>query len=296
MRFLILGASGFIGRHLRAAAVRKEHAVLGTQARSHLPDLLQFELGRDRILERVPRSFLEDDFPCHVIHATGFGGPDDCARHLDLSRLVNVDAVRQVREDLSAFAVRHVYLSSSYVFDGRSGGYRERDQCQPICEYGRQKLDVESYLLDSAPRSLVLRLDKVVGTDPEERHLLSDWRRLLVEGRPIRCWSGQTLCPILVDDVAAAIVEACRQGLTGVFHAAGSETLDRLSFARRFQQATGLAGKVVEAAEESFGFADRRPLRCDLNGRALRAVIGFAPTPLGEILEEFTERARSSTK
>jgi dTDP-4-dehydrorhamnose reductase len=283
MRFLILGASGFVGRHLWKLLTDRQCEVLGTQSRTSSPQLARFDLAQDRILNSVPNDFFAGG-DCFVVHAAGFGSPDQCARQQARSRLVNVQAVQQMVEDLAPFSVRHIYLSSSYVFDGKTGRYRECDPCHAICEYGRQKIEMERYLLDRAANVLILRLDKVVGDDPGERHLFAEWNNQLEQGQHIRCIREQTLSPIHVDDVATFVWEACRKELRGVFHVSGTERLERAALARQFQQAISQPGRILEEDAENFHFADPRPLHSDLDGRALREATGFQPLSVQQIL------------
>jgi dTDP-4-dehydrorhamnose reductase len=286
MRFLILGASGFLGGHLWKLFTERQCEVVGTQSRTLSPQLVHFNLAQDRVLNSVPKGFFTGE-NCCVVHAAGFGSPDQCARQQELSRLVNVQAVQQVVEDLAPFSVRHIYLSSSYVFDGQTGRYRECDPCQAICEYGRQKVDMERYLLDRAHTALILRLDKVVGEDPGERHLFAEWYNHLKQGRQIRCIREQTLSPVDVNDVAMFVWEACRKELHGVFHVSGTERVERAALAYQFQQAISQPGSIIEEDAENFLFADPRPLHSDLDGRALREATGFQPLSVQQMLERF---------
>lgn len=96
------------------------------------------------------------------------------------------------------------------------------------------------------------------------------------------------MSPILVDDVGRAIVAVCQRPLTGLIHLSGVEVLERMELARRFQQAMGLPGTIATASEESFHFADPRPVRCHLDGRAFRESTGFQPTSLPKILHDFS--------
>jgi dTDP-4-dehydrorhamnose reductase len=66
-------------------------------------------------------------------------------------------------------------------------------------------------------------------------------------------------CPVQVDDLAAALVELCRQEVAGPLHVAGPEAVSRWEFAAL------VAGRPVAGAPAPPG----RPLDCRLDcGRA----------------------------
>jgi dTDP-4-dehydrorhamnose reductase len=270
MRFLVIGASGFIGRHLMRYAAPQGCKARGTHSGRRPLPMPKLQLGQDRVLDCVDRSFLEGEHPCGVVYATTFGPIDDCCRNPQESRLVNVEAVLQVMTDLRRTNVRHIFLSTSAVFDGKQGGYAEGAACNPLNLYATQKRDVELWLNEHLPEALVLRIDKVVGTDPIDEHLFSQWRRLAAHGQPIRCVENMVFSPTLVDDVARGIVEACRRGLSGLYHLAPDQSHSRESLARLFIEQMDAESQVVVEPAARFDFAEPRPLRTDLDGSRFR--------------------------
>ena len=78
MKFLIVGASGFLGRHVLARASSLGHETVGTQCRSQRPALVTFDLLRGRISERVSPSFLGGDGPIFGVIAATISPIDRC--------------------------------------------------------------------------------------------------------------------------------------------------------------------------------------------------------------------------
>lgn len=289
-RFLVIGASGFIGshvwRHIRASG----YTVLGTQAHSRRAELTVFRLGVDRIRDCVPAEFWQTDETQVAVHCAAYSAMDRCRLEREASRRVNVDATVGLMEDLDQRGFRQVYLSTSYVFDGERGDYSETDDCAPISEYGRQKRDVENWMNAQLPRALILRLDKTVGADPRERHLFSEWWALVEAGRPIACIANQFFAPTLVTDVARGVLLACDRHLEGLYHVANPQGYYRDQLAREFLRTVRRSVPVDAKAQAEFGFADRRPQRTTLNSDRFRQAAQLEFTPMQQTLQRFADQ------
>src|SRR6059058_6123099 len=114
MRWLLLGATGLVGTHLRAALGGRD--VVMTSHRAQLPGSVPLDLTDHAAVTRVIQEARPD--------------------------VINVDAVRYLA-NAAPYALLVVF-SSEYVFDGSAGTYAEDDLVTPINEYGRQKVAVEA--------------------------------------------------------------------------------------------------------------------------------------------------------
>ena len=61
MHLLIIGASGFVGKHVLYEAIKRGHWVLGTQKSTKHPKFLLFDQINDSIADCVPSSFIKSD-------------------------------------------------------------------------------------------------------------------------------------------------------------------------------------------------------------------------------------------
>ncbi len=291
MRFLVVGASGFVGRHLLAHLGNLGYLTVGTQSR---PDpqgrLVHFQLLEHRLQDRLDRSFFETDEPRLGILCVASRSPDSYVTHGDSAWKINVDFTKLLIQDLCRLGIRPVFLSSNYVFDGTRGNLDEDAPCNPINHYGRAKCQIEAFLQAEVPQALVTRLDKVVGDDPGEQHLFTQWCQLMESGRPIECIAGQMLAPIWVNDVARAIVTSCQLGLQGVYHLAGPESYLRDELVRRFAGALGVDVKVMVKPLAAFGLLEKRPLRGHLDSSRFRQRSGMAFTSMSEVFRSFCQQ------
>jgi dTDP-4-dehydrorhamnose reductase len=296
VKFLVVGGSGFLGRHLRAEIARRGYAVVGTTTRPDPPPgLVRFDLSTDRITATVPRLFFVGE-SVRVILAACVTPMDRCRTEREYADRVNVVGMLRLIDDVAALGARVAFVSSSYVFDGTEGGATEDRPHAPTSSYGEHKSVVDRYVARDYPDSLVVRLDKAIGDDPAERHLFSEWWETASAGRAVACIAGQVFTPTLVDDAARGIVAACELGLRGVYHLAAPEVFVRDQLARQFFRVMGVPAVVVARPQAEFGFADPRPQNSTLDATRLVAATGLRFTPIAAVMERFRTRLRATRR
>lgn len=306
MRFLIIGASGFLGSYTLNYAKSKGYEVVGTYSGSGKSneesrkknkwELVKFNLLEDNIRNCVKPSFFKGKEVVYGVICAALRQIDVCANEKGASYKINVENTTRLIKDLKKLGAKPVYISSSFVFDGKQGNYSEDDKRNPVCEYGRQKVLVEDFIAREAPESFVIRPDKIVGSNPLEEHLFSEWHKLLQEGKTIECIKGQLFSPTLVDDVAKAIVIGCKKNLKGVYHVANPEHCTREELARQFAKALGKEkeARIVSKPLSYFKFSDPRPLRTYLNSSKFISATGMKFTTMQEAFNRFINRTKLS--
>ncbi len=291
MRFLIVGASGFIGQHLLAHVQSLGLEVVGTQSQTRFPGLVKFDLLKDRITDCVDRSFLEQPGPLVVVICACISLQDRCFAERELTHKVNVEQTIRLIDDVRVFGAKIVFFSTSYVFDGSLGYYTEEHPLSPINEYSRQKIEVERYLQANESEALIFRLDKNVGDRPNERHQLAEWYELLLADQPIICIEGQLLSPTYVGDTVHAVMAGCQKKLGGLFHLANSEFFYRDELARQFCYAAGKEPRVICRPLKDFNFLDGRATKSYLDGSKFANASGLRFTPMREVFRRFFQNA-----
>jgi dTDP-4-dehydrorhamnose reductase len=295
MKFLVIGASGFVGGHVLRHCQAAGYPVIGTQTSTRRPNLVKFDLQQDRIADCLTPSFCAAEGRAFAVICAGIHQVDRCVRERELSHYINVINTIQLLWDLDLLKITPVFFSSGFVFDGADGNYSEDAAPCPINEYGRQKVVVEKFMRDKLPNALVMRLDKVIGDDPDESHPFTEWHAAATARRPVVCIKGQVFSPTLVTDVARAVVLACERGLSGVYNVANPEYFGRADLAREFLRALDCTVEVIEQSQESLGFSDLRPLKTYLNSSKFSHATGLRFSPVSEAIQEFLARTRRPT-
>lgn len=291
MRFIFIGASGFVGRHALRLAREAGHEAIGTQSAPRSPDLVKFNLLEDRAEPVLGPHLRSTTGATWGVVCASIRQIDQCFREKDVTRQVNVVKTIELINDFLRLGVRPVFLSTSYVFDGAKGCYAEKDAHSACCEYGRQKAEVESYLAQHHPEVLVLRLDKIVGDSPAEEHLFSEWLTWVRQGKPITCISGQVMSPTLAQDIGRALLAACGKNLKGLYNTANPASFSREELAAEFLAVTGLKAEIVSKPQSAFHFDDPRPSNTSLDSSRFIRETGLRFTPMKDVLTGFARKA-----
>jgi dTDP-4-dehydrorhamnose reductase len=166
----IIGASGYIGRHLWAAYNKEFAGSLGTSFSSANPSLNFFDIRQPDI---KPLRLEEQGYESVIITAAK---PNIayCQDHRDEAYAVNVTGTLESIRQLGRTRLQTIFLSSDYVFKGTTGNYQDNAPTEPTTEYGRQKVLVEQAIPSLTDNFLILRIGKIYGVEKGDRTILDE--------------------------------------------------------------------------------------------------------------------------
>jgi len=273
-RLLISGASGFVGGHIMAAA-RSEWDVWATY-RTHpftFPDvaILSLDLDdHDAIDEAVERIR-----PHAIVHCAAWSDLDGCQADPDTAYRVNAEASQRIAELASAAGCRLVYTSTDMVFDGERGMYNEQDQTHPINVYGETKLAGESCIRKACPDSVIARLALVYGKPVTGSNSFSEKALARLQaGQEMTLFTDQFRTPVLVNELAQALLELAVSDFSGLIHLGGSERIDRYAFGLRLAELRGLpATRLRPVSARDYPQAAPRPVDVSLDNTLARSLL-----------------------
>jgi dTDP-4-dehydrorhamnose reductase len=229
---LVTGGTGYLGGELLRAA---GGGVATTHLRSE-PDAptgvawqrldVRDRAAVDALFERLQ--------PAAVIHsAYRQDGPG--------ARETNVGGSANVAAAAAGAGARLIHLSTDLVFDGASSApYTESDPPNPLGDYGQSKLDAERSVLAAHPGALVARTSLMVGgAEPgrQEKAVLAAARG----ESELTFFDDELRSPVLVGDLAVALLELVARDDSGVLHMGGPEALSRYELARLVASAHGVS-------------------------------------------------------
>jgi len=192
MRVAVLGASGFIGRHVCVELERQQYEVVPVQRAT------------------VDYAGLDAAACIHLAEPSVLTDP--------ATSIANVERARRV---LAAPFRRVVYVSSGGVYgDHATTPRRETDATTASNLYIAAKLEVEGLMRGDA-RCAIARLGNVYGVGMSSKNVLSEIRAQLDNPGPVRL---RSLAPIRdyvhVGDVARALVDLVSSPLFGIVNIA----------------------------------------------------------------------------
>lgn len=280
-RSLVLGASGFVGRHLLGELGSGK--ALGTFHNAPLAGAIRFDALNDDI-----RPLLDEYGPfrrAYILLAES--RIDRCAAAPAATYSLNVECVKRAINALHGRNILPVFASTDCVFDGLRGAYAETDAANPILTYGRQKREVERYLESSGAPFIIARLSKVVDSDPAGSGMLGEWVRAIRDGKESVCAVDQQFSPIDAPDVCRALIALGGGAPSGVYHVGGPRPWSRARLFEALVEAIRRHATVTPVMRRCGindlpGFLERRPLDISMCSDRLEQSVGIKPRDLVE--------------
>jgi dTDP-4-dehydrorhamnose reductase len=280
VKVLITGASGQVGQALLAAAPAELEITATTREQLDISD------------GQAVRALVARVRPDVIINAAAYTAVDRAESEPDLATAVNAAGPGHLAEAaLRIPRCRLLHISTDYVFNGRADRpYRPDDEPDPLCVYGRSKLEGEKAVLAVLPeRAAVLRTAWVYA--PRGRNFVLTMLRLMRERASVRVVADQKGAPTAALSIASALYcLASQPSLNGVFHwtDAGSATWYDFACAiaeegARLELTNGPV-TVTPITTAEYPTAAHRPANSvlDLSGSIAR--LGMTPLPWRERL------------
>jgi dTDP-4-dehydrorhamnose reductase len=284
-RVFIIGAGGRMGAALARRYARSREVIGWKRA-----DCDVLDPGRARDAARA------QDFST-LIYTAGITSVDYCEEHPDESRLTNTDTPRVLAEVCAEKGARFIHISTDYVFDGRDPAPRkETDEPNPICVYGRSKLEGERAVLAVSPEFLIIRVSWLFGHDKPAFPDMILQRAM--ESDRVDAISDKVSCPTYSEDLAQwiepmlddpryhGLLHLCNSG-SSTWQAYGQATLDlaaRLGAKLKARTVEGVSRKSFPA------FKAERPEFTAFDTTKYQQLSGITPRPWQEALEAYLRK------
>lgn len=236
MRTLILGASGLIGGNLfRLLKAERKWPVTGTYFSYPANDCVFF----NTLNFKDEKNFDVDGFdPDVIVHCGALTHVDYCETNVEESHDKTVRSTENAVELSRKFNARLVFISTDYVFDGKSGPYTEDDEVNPVSVYGKHKLEAEQVVLNSGLDPLVLRVTNVYGDEERGKNFIARLSKKAREGaeETMKMPFDQYATPVNAFDVGKAIKVLLENEKSGLYNIAGTDFMNRCQLANRVLQ------------------------------------------------------------
>lgn len=250
---------------------------------------LSLETGVDITQKDVVRSIFAASEAPWVFHFAALTDLETAEKERQLGEKsiawrVNVGGTQNIVEAAAVSGKRVLYLSTDFVFDGKTDPYTEKSTPHPLSWYAVTKYEGEKLVAELKDVGLILRI-----AFPYEAANLgkSDFVHRIMKGLRsgdrIEAPSDQRITPTYIDDVARVIRILVGNGASGVYHAVGSEALSPYEAAVLIAKTHGLdESKIAPVTWESY-YKDRapRPRQAVLKNEKI-ASLGLSMIPFSE--------------
>ena len=207
---IIIGSDSFLGRTIKKKFTKLGYNVIGTTKRKERVNSSIFFLDINKDINIPLKKSIKIAIICTAITNIDF-----CENNAEISYLVNVTNTKKLMNELINNDIFIIYFSTNLVFNGLIPCYNETDKLSPVTQYGLQKAEIETFLLNNYENTLILRPTKVIGATFE---LFDQWKKTLQKGEKIYPFYDYKMSPIPVNYVVSVLRLLIEEKVTGLFN------------------------------------------------------------------------------
>jgi dTDP-4-dehydrorhamnose reductase len=288
MSILITGSNGLLGsslvKHLSDVGVRFYGVDVGPCTNQHL-GAHGYE-SCDLSDKRAAVDLIERVRPRVIVHGAAMTAVDLCETEREKAWRINVEATATLANAATATAAKIVYVSTDYVFDGRSGPYGEASPLSPLGVYAATKAAGELAVRTQAKDWAIARTSVPFGPFSHVKKDFVRWLRdELAASKPVRIVTDQISNPTYAPDLARMIAQIVDTDFRGVLHTSGATSVSRFDFGVEIARVFGLDASLIAPIRTSeLQQAAPRPLAAAMCVDKAEQ-LGFSPKSITEALQ-----------
>jgi dTDP-4-dehydrorhamnose reductase len=286
LRLLITGASGLYGSKIAKLANEGNHRVFSgysqNQTYSGIP--IQFDVSDKNSVKRA----FKKAKPEVVVHAAALTDVDKCETSKELAWRINVEGTKNISEETQKSSAFLVFVSTDYVFNGKTGRYKETDIPNPINYYGSTKLKGEKLVKEAIEEYCIVRASVIYGSTPAAGKInFALWLvNKLKNNEPAKIIIDQWNSPTLNTSMAEMTLEIIERKLTGIYHISGATRISRYDFAKQVAMKFQLESNLITPVQSSeFTWEARRPKDSSLDTSKAQKTLKHQPLQINRALE-----------
>jgi dTDP-4-dehydrorhamnose reductase len=286
MKFLVTGSAGLIGSQVVKDLSKLNHQIHSCyhdeKPKHGTPVKLDLENQND-IKETINRIK-----PDCIIHLAAMTGVDQCEEQQDLAMKINANATDILAKEAARQNAFFVYVSTDYVFDGKSGMKKEDDIPNPLGFYGISKLEGEITLNNMASGWCIARTSTPFGIHHKKKSFPLWVKENLELNKEIPVLVDQFTSPTYVPNLSKMLVEVATRKITGVIHLAGSTRISRYHLAELVAERLNLEKKLlIPTKTDDMNWKAQRPKDSSLNVSLAEEILEEKPMGIEQSLELF---------
>ncbi len=263
MKYLILGHKGQLGKEFVRYMQLNEMEHYG------------FDIDEVDICSREKvHSLINDLRPGVIVNCAAYNQVDASEQDPGPAFAANADAVRYIAEAAERNGSFVVHYSSDYVFDGEktTGLYKEKDEPNPINNYGNSKLQGERNLRDITPSHLIFRLSWIYGFGTQS--FVFKFLNWIDKQEILKIASDEVSVPTYTKTIVDVTMKALKKGASGLYHLTNSGYASRYEVAKEILKILGKGNILYPVQRESFNLPAKRPYFSAMSNHRVAALTG----------------------
>jgi dTDP-4-dehydrorhamnose reductase len=288
---LVTGASGLLGNKIVELA-KNDYTVIPLHKTKPLHSN-SLKLDITKAIEVL--NLFSKLKPDAVFHTASETNVDKCETEKEHAWKINVEGTRNIAIACTKANAKLFYTSTDYVFDGEKGNYEERDEPNPINNYGFTKLEGEKQVIQHCKNYAILRTSVLYGWHPWKQNFATWTINQLKQNKEITVIEDHYNTPTLADNLAEITIEALQKDLQGIYHVSGSERISRYEFAKQIAKIFNLDQNLIKPIKMSqlTAWIAKRPKDSSLNTDKIQKQLKTKPLNITEGLNRMKKEAET---
>lgn len=287
-KILITGSNGLLGQKLVELLTQTTtHQVFATaRGENRLPFTNGYEYQSMDITNREQvHEVVEKIKPNVIIHTAAMTNVDQCETEKSACWAQNVSSVEYLVEACVKIDCFLVHVSTDFIFDGKSGPYKEEAEANPISFYGWSKYAAEKIVINSNIRWGIARTVLVYGIahDMSRTNIILWVKKSLEDGKNIKVVTDQWRTPTLAEDLAKGCTLIAEKEAEGIFNISGKDFLTPYEMAIMTADYFKLDKSLISQADSTtFSQPAKRPPRTGFDLSKSQQVLDYQPVSFME--------------
>ena len=284
----VIGATGFIGKRFFTAYRRIYPDCIGTCRDINQEDMLFFDL----FFPSIGPLKLSETGHQEALIVAGITNIAQCEKEKELSRKINVDGTLDFIQQFVREGIKPIFFSSDTVFDGVAGLYDEDSLPQPLNEYGRQKVEIESGIKEICADGnyLIVRISKIFSLERGNGTLFDEMATTLKSGKVVRAAYDQIFSPLFIFDLLEIITILQTKGVTGVININPLEIWSRYDLALTLAKCMGVnPNRIEKISLDDLGETFKRPKNTTMKTDKIIQKTGYKFMPMIQYIEQIAQ-------
>ena len=241
MKILVIGAEGQLGKCLQEKLKRNQHDLIFC-SKNEL-DITDTKSTEAKIKSLKPEI---------IINSAAYTFVDKAEKEKQKNNLINNISVGFIANLTKKINATLIHISTDYVFDGeKPSPYNEKDEPNPISEYGKAKLKGEDSIRKSGCNYFIIRTEWVFSEFGN--NFLKTMIKLGEDRNELNVVNDQIGCPTYAQDLAKAINNMINHEKfleidSGIYHYSGDRSCSWFEFSKEiFKEAGNMGLKTPES-------------------------------------------------
>jgi dTDP-4-dehydrorhamnose reductase len=223
---------------------------------------------------------IQESKPDVIIHGAAMTQVDDCELKQEECWKQNVHATEYLAAASAHVGAHFIFVSTDFIFDGKSGPLDESAIPAPVNYYGQSKLAAEEIVKRYKHAWSILRTVLVYGVahDMSRSNIVLWVKNSLEQGKSIKVVNDQWRTPTLAEDLAMGCWLTAQNKKTGIYNISGEEMMTPYDIAIRTARFFKLDESLISKTDSTqFKQPAARPLRTGFIIEKAKRELGYKP-------------------